>query len=211
MSTEVNVKLTDDIVKEFPLVTFCPEGMIKFIDYLKVSGSNSRNFFTALIWALENGLNLEWDILEKSIAYDINLFIDSVYVKVNDKEIQLDSDSIWSRVYHRQHGVCYTLDIRKDFQVMEKTQGSMSLSFAYVYEPAYWDPQSRPQFVQYPSKTGFIYLHGPMDLSSAQQHSSTLYFQSFVGVNDWIFYAVNTLEYYIAKIEVETEPTKNFP
>ena len=192
VSTNVEIELSDHIVEDFPLVTFCPHGMMKSVDYLNFSfGNRSEDFFTALEMTLLDGIELDWVRLEKAMFYDIHNLIQFVFVKVSGKDYLLNPRTIWSSVYHRRHGLCYTLDIQKDLEITQKTQGPIQVSLVYK------------QYFEYPAIKGHIYLHGPMDLASAHLHSPSLEF-SYLAF-------INVLNYQIVKRTVKSESTKHHP
>ena len=89
---------------------------------------------------------------------------------MNEEKYVLDKETIFSPVYHPLQGLCYTLDIRKDFNFMEPKidQGlGMTLSISFTNAQ------------NYPSISGLIYMHGSQDLPASKDHSPFLPFAPY--------------------------------
>ena len=109
---------TDDATIDFPLLTFCPlrTNFIRlsesyFYDLLEREIESQPN---ASITQLILDHKLDQQTLDMFLRYDIKeLITDPYIVDLNGNFNSLTDDRIWSLVYHRVYGPCYTLDMNK--------------------------------------------------------------------------------------------------
>lgn len=104
LATTVNF-IRGNMTEEFPFLTFCPGayGSESFHD--KIRAEITLNPFLNM-----STLTNEWSSLYS--PYD--LFSQPyLYNNANGQKIQLESNNIWSKVFDKYYGLCYTLDIRK--------------------------------------------------------------------------------------------------
>ena len=106
LATTVNF-VRGNMTEEFPFLTFCPDvdGSESFHDLIKAGINNTLDPF----------LNMSTLINEWSSWYSPHDMFDYLYLynNANGQKIQLEGDNIWSKVFHKYYGLCYTLDIRK--------------------------------------------------------------------------------------------------
>ena len=106
LTTTVNF-VRGNMTEEFPFLTFCPEieGSESFHDLIKVAINNT----------LDPLLNMSTLTNEFSSWYSPHdmFYYFYLYNNTNGQKIQLEGDNIWSKVFHKYYGLCYTLDIWK--------------------------------------------------------------------------------------------------
>jgi hypothetical protein len=117
LETVTNTR-TDKATIDFPLLTFCP----KRKNTVRPSDSH---FYDLLEYKIESQPNtsitqliLDHDQYQQHfdmfLRYDIKELITGPFiVDLNGNFNSLTDDRIWSLVYHRVYGPCYTLDINK--------------------------------------------------------------------------------------------------
>ena len=117
LATVANIR-TDEATIDFPLLTFCPQRRTTF----RRSDSHFYYFLENEIESQPNAnitqLILDHDqdqeTFDMFLRYDIKeLITDPFIVDLNGNFNSLTDDRIWSLVYHRTYGPCYTLDINK--------------------------------------------------------------------------------------------------
>ena len=117
LATVANIR-TDEATIDFPLLTFCPQRRTTF----RRSDSHFYYFLENEIESQPNAnitqLILDHDqdqeTFDMFLRYDIKeLITDPFIVDLNGNFNSLKDDRIWSLVYHRTYGPCYTLDINK--------------------------------------------------------------------------------------------------
>ena len=93
---QVSIK-KENLMKEFPYITFCnePDEELYFYQFIEE----------------ELRKNATWDQINEDNGLLANII--HPYLKFNGHVTYLKSEEIWSLVYHRKYGQCYTLDIRK--------------------------------------------------------------------------------------------------
>ena len=116
--TKVADTREDQATIDFPLLTFCPLRRYtvrlsdsNFYDLLEdqIESQPDANI-TQLI--LDHGIDQQ--AFDMFLRYDIKeLITDPYIIDLNGNLNRLTDDRIWSIVYHRLYGPCYTLDINK--------------------------------------------------------------------------------------------------
>ena len=117
VATVANTR-TDEATIDFPLLTFCPlrRNFVRvsdsyFYDLLEREIETQPN---ASITQLILDHNQDQQTFDMFLRYDIKeLITDPYIVDLNGNLNSLTDDRIWSLVYHRVYGPCYTLDMNK--------------------------------------------------------------------------------------------------
>ena len=104
LATTVNF-VRGNMTEEFPFLTFCPDeyGSGSFHD--KIKAAITLNPFLNM-----TTLTNEWSTLYTPDEMFFHIYL---YNNANGQKIQLEVDNIWSKVFDKHYGLCYTLDIRK--------------------------------------------------------------------------------------------------
>ena len=109
---------TNDATIDFPLLTFCPLR----INTIRISDSHFYDLLEDQIESQPNANitqlildhNQDQQTFDMFLRYDIKeLITDPYIIDQNDNLNRLTNDRIWSLVYHRVYGPCYTLDVNK--------------------------------------------------------------------------------------------------
>ena len=93
-------------IEEFPYLTFCPSRAYNF-----QGGTFHHEVERGFLFI--NNTTFTAEDYVWTLSYNIQDIILEPYLSINDKILLLNSDEIWSKVYHKSYGLCYTLDIRK--------------------------------------------------------------------------------------------------
>ena len=128
----------DEAKIDFPLLTFCPIRMMTvrpsdshFYDLLEDKIESQPN---ATITQLILDHNQDQQTFDMFLRYDIKeLITDPYIVDQNDNLNRLTDDRIWSIVYHRVYGPCYTLDINKQNNLNIVKGNSLYFPIVHVY------------------------------------------------------------------------------
>ena len=81
--------------------------------------------------------NMTLDMINETLFFNINHLVDNVHVYHEGKKHQkLSSDDIWSTVYNKEYGLCYTLDIKKE-KTLEIYNEPLVLALKYHSEELY--------------------------------------------------------------------------
>ena len=108
---QISIK-KENLMKEFPAITFCiePDDGLYFYQFIEEQLRKNET------WGHFNDDNC---ILANII---------DPYIKCKSHTTYLKSEDIWSPFYHRNYGLCYTLDIRKE-KDLKIENGPISLGF----------------------------------------------------------------------------------
>ena len=162
-------KSTGNLKHEFPYLTFC-----KPIEQL-------RDHHTLALNILQNST---YQTFGSSLIYDIQDINDIIdlYIYNNGKITYLRRDVIWSKVYHKYYGACYTLDIRKD-KSLKIEKGNVKLGFESLKR---WN----------------IYIHDLEDFSALTRLTFSI---------KKLYYGMICRNFKIRKLKYETVPTNTYP
>ena len=134
----------ENLQDEFPYITFCiePDDGLYFYQFIEQQLTK----------------NITWDQY-----YDDNGLLANIidpYIQSKKHTYYLKSEDIWSSVYHRKYGLCYTLDIRKQND-LKIENGPVTLGF-------------KSQWISGSLAARRIFLHDFEDLPNAEQSSIPL-------------------------------------
>jgi hypothetical protein len=137
--------------KEFPYLTFCPARSNNF--HLGSFHHDVERDFMLFNNSTFNVKDYVW-----FLSYNVSDIISDPFLSINDKIVYLKSDNIWSEVYHKMYGLCYTLDIRMgDALLNEYKRGPITFGCK-------------------PKRSGTVLMHNHNDLLAADGYSSILDF-----------------------------------
>ena len=138
--------------KEFPYLTFCPARSYNF------QGGTFHHDVERDFMLLNNNTIYTAEDYVWFLSYNVTDIVSDPFLIINSKIMYLNSDNIWSEVYHKMYGLCYTLDIRKEHALLN----------AYQRGPI--------TFGCKPKKSGTLLMHNHNDLLAADGYSSILDF-----------------------------------
>ena len=141
-----------NVTKEFPYLTFCPARSYNF----KVEAFHNeveRDFMF-----INNNTFITVEDYVWFLSYNVRDIIRDPFLSINGKIIYLKSDKIWSKVYHKMYGLCYTLDIRMGDD-LQNTYKRGPITFGCK-----------------PKRSGTVLMHNNNDLLAADEYSSILHF-----------------------------------
>ena len=138
-------------IEEFPYLTFCPSRAYNF-----QGGTFHHEVERGFLFI--NNTTFTAEDYVWTLSYNIQDIILEPYLSINDKIILLNSDEVWSKVYHKLYGLCYTLDIRKGDALLN----------TYKMGPVTFGCQ--------PKRSGIVLMHNHNDLLAADGYSSILDF-----------------------------------
>ena len=93
-------------------------------------------------------------------TYDIKKIFVNPYILMKGKKVMLDQNKIWTTVYHESHGLCFTLDIRRDQNFNVEHDEPLTFGF----QPAFQLFQETLSYDSGHYKHGLMYLHNDNDL-----------------------------------------------
>ena len=137
--------------KEFPYLTFCPASSNHF-----QGGSFHHDVERDFMLINNSTFNVEDYVW--FLSYNVSDIISDPFLSINGNIIYMKSDNIWSEVYHKMYGLCYTLDIRSEDALLN----------AYKRGPI--------TFGCKPKRSGTVLMHNHNDLLAADGYSSILDF-----------------------------------
>ena len=170
LSTEVSI-VKGNTKDEFPHLTFCKPIFLK--DHHKLALELLQNH--------QKPSNQSFSIDDLFEIQDIQDISDP-YINNNGKVTYLRKDSIWSNVYHKYFGACYTLDIRKDSS-LAIGKGPVKLGFES-------------------SRRWNVYMHDSEDFSSLPRSAKSI---------KKLYYGMTCRHYKVKKSKYETVPTNQYP
>ena len=66
------------------------------------------------------------------LFFDIHDLIKKVYIKGETHNLELEKNDLWSPVYHQDHGLCYTFDVKKSkLDLDSHGEGAITLHFKF--------------------------------------------------------------------------------
>ena len=137
------------------------------------------------------------DMINETLFFDIHHLVANVHVYHEGKKHQkLSSDDIWSTVYNKEYGLCYTLDIRKE-ETLDISNEPLVL--ALEYHP----PELYPVSTFCATRVRQL-IHHEKDLPTSMKFNELYHSSSS-------YYKYITYEYNIRKMNFDIETTWHTP
>ena len=153
-----------DIKSEFPMLTVCPidiaPSILKQVNTTLDTYAKVPHFLSSLEKAAKNNPSVNY-FHENFYNFDIHGVFKRFTVINEGLHHNLENPDSWKPVYHASYGYCWTLDIRREKDLV-LIDAPMTLSFTIADQATF------------PSQLLMFLLHNKNDLSTATQHSSKL-------------------------------------